>query len=66
MHLKNLIKKSILLPWRKKPLSIKNHKEKKIVLEEIRKVLKNKNDNKLIQKFVKNTFIKLNVKKFHL
>lgn len=55
--------KLILLPWRKKPLSIKNYKEKKIVLEEIRKVLKNKNDNKLIQKFVKNTFIKLNVKK---
>ena len=54
--------KFIFVPWKKKPLSIDNFKKKKIALEEIRKVLKNKNDNNVIQKFVKDTFIKLNVK----
>lgn len=56
-------KKKFLLPWKKKLSNIKDDKEKILVLDNIRKVLKNKNNNKLIEQFVKNLFRNLNVKK---
>ncbi len=56
-------KKKILLPWEKKFLNINNNKKKILVLDKIRRVLKNKNKNKLIEKFVKDLFRKLDVKK---
>ena len=37
--------KKILLPWRRKPTEIDNNNKKILVLEEIRKILKYKNDN---------------------
>lgn len=50
------------LPWKIRPSVINNDKKKILILEEIRRVLKNKNDNKLIEKFVKESFKKLKVK----
>ena len=56
-------KKTIILPWNNKPLQINSNKKKKLILDEIRKVLKRKNNNSKIEKFVNDVFVQLDVKK---
>lgn len=56
-------KTKVLLPWNKKPLEINNKKNKIFVLDQIRKKLKNKNKNSIIEKVVNDIFKQLQVKK---
>ena len=56
-------KKTLILPWNNNSRQINNNQKKKLILDEIRKVLKRKNKNSIIENFVKDVFKQLDVKK---
>ena len=58
-------KSTIILPWNLKILDINSKKKKLLILDEIRKVLKQQNKNLIIEKFISNIFLQLRVKKIN-